>query len=50
MKRFPLLGAVLPFTPWKKLIEVTDAGPSTYDRLGFRVPAVVVSPTRGRDM
>jgi phospholipase C len=25
-------------------LENADEGPSTYDRLGFRVPAVVVSP------
>jgi phospholipase C len=25
-------------------IEATDAGPRAYDRLGFRVPAVIVSP------
>ena len=28
---------------WKRL-EAIDAGPTRYDRLGFRVPAVVVSP------
>jgi phospholipase C len=27
-----------------KQIEMADAGPTTYDRLGFRVPAVIVSP------
>jgi phospholipase C len=42
--RFPWLGFLLKFTPYAKLIDVADAGPSTYDRLGFRVPAVVVSP------
>jgi phospholipase C len=28
---------------WKKLEQI-DRGPTTYDRLGFRVPAVIVSP------
>lgn len=43
MQRFPLL-RLLRFTSYGKRIELADAGPSTYDRLGFRVPAVVVSP------
>ncbi|HSZ39342.1 MAG TPA: alkaline phosphatase family protein [Trebonia sp.] len=34
----PVLGKALDS------LENVDAGPSTYDRLGFRVPAVVVSP------
>ena len=28
---------------WRRL-EKIDTGPSTYDRYGFRVPAVIVSP------
>ena len=28
---------------WKKLIQI-DTGPATYNRYGFRVPAVIVSP------
>ena len=39
---FPL--QLLRFTRYAKQIEAADAGPSTYDRLGFRVPAVIVSP------
>ena len=44
LNRFPLLRLVLRLTPFPAQIDVADAGPSTYDRLGFRVPAVVVSP------
>jgi phospholipase C len=44
LKRFALVRLLLRFTPWAKQIEMADAGPSTYDQLGFRVPAVVVSP------
>ena len=44
MARFPWLRFLLRFTPVSKELDVADAGPSTYDRLGFRVPAVVVSP------
>ena len=43
MQRFPLL-RLLRFTRYAKLIEAADDGPVTYDRLGFRVPAVIVSP------
>jgi phospholipase C len=43
-KRFALVRWLLRFGPWAKQIAVADAGPSTYDRLGFRVPAVVISP------
>jgi phospholipase C len=39
-----LLRLLLRMTPWWKMIHLADDGPSTYDRLGFRVPAVVVSP------
>jgi phospholipase C len=35
---------LLRFTSYAKQIEAADAGPPTYDRLGFRVPAVIVSP------
>jgi phospholipase C len=31
-------------TTWGKEIIAADTGPSSYDRLGFRVPAVIVSP------
>jgi phospholipase C len=44
MKRHPWLGFILRFTPYAKQIDVIDTEPSTYDRLGFRVPAVFVSP------
>jgi phospholipase C len=43
MQRFPVL-RLLRFTKYAKLIDAADAGPTTYDRLGFRVPAVIVSP------
>jgi phospholipase C len=43
LDRSPLL-RLLRFLPVAKLIESADAGPATYDRLGFRVPAVIVSP------
>jgi len=43
MQRFPLL-RLLRFTSLGKRIEECDMGPPTYDRLGFRVPAVIVSP------
>jgi len=43
MQRFFLL-RLLRLTSYAKQIETADAGPSTYDRLGFRVPAVIVSP------
>jgi phospholipase C len=43
MQRF-LLGWLLGLTSYGKLIEAADAGPTAYDRLGFRVPAVIVSP------
>ena len=44
MKRHWWLGFLLRFTPYAKQIDAIDTGPSTYDRLGFRVPAVIVSP------
>lgn len=47
MQRFFLL-RLLSFMSFAKQIarqiENADAGPATYDRLGFRVPAVIVSP------
>jgi phospholipase C len=43
MQRFPVL-QLLRFTKYGKQIEAIDDGPATYDRLGFRVPAVIVSP------
>jgi phospholipase C len=48
-ERFPILKR-LPFL--KRTVaelELADAGPRTYDNLGFRVPAVVVSPYGRRD-
>jgi phospholipase C len=44
MQRSFLLRLLLGFTGYAKRIEAADAGPATYDRLGFRVPAVIVSP------
>jgi phospholipase C len=38
------LGRLLRLTGYAKRIEAADAGPPSYDRLGFRVPAVIVSP------
>jgi phospholipase C len=35
---------LLRLTSYATQIETADAGPSRYDRLGFRVPAVIVSP------
>jgi phospholipase C len=43
MRRF-FLGWLLNLTGYGKRIQAIDAGPTTYDRLGFRVPAVIVSP------
>jgi phospholipase C len=44
MQRFFLLRMLLRFAGYASQIEAADAGPSSYDRLGFRVPAVIVSP------
>jgi len=44
LTRYGFLRVLLRLTPWWKVIQLADDGPSTYDRLGFRVPAVVVSP------
>jgi phospholipase C len=43
MQRFALL-RLLRFTSYGKRIDAADTGPAGYDRLGFRVPAVIVSP------
>jgi len=43
MQRF-FLAWLLNLTGYGKRIEAIDAGPTAYDRLGFRVPAVIVSP------
>jgi phospholipase C len=43
MRRFALL-RLLGFTGFGKVINRADDGPATYTRLGFRVPAVIVSP------
>ncbi len=42
--RSGLLSRLVRLTPWASKVENIDAGPSTYDRYGFRVPAVIVSP------
>jgi phospholipase C len=42
LDHFPL--RLLRFTALGRKIELADTGPKTYDRLGFRVPAVFVSP------
>ena len=44
LRRHALLGWLMSFTSYAKRIQLADAGPTTYDRLGFRVPAVIVSP------
>ena len=49
-ERFPVLRK-LPFLKAKLAeLDVADAGPRTYDQFGFRVPAVIVSPSQGRNM
>ncbi len=47
-QRFPAL-RLLSRTALGKKLTAADAGPDTYTRLGFRVPAVVVSPYAKRD-
>jgi len=42
-ERFAVL-KLLRWTPLGRKITAADAGPRTYTRLGFRVPAVIVSP------
>jgi phospholipase C len=44
VQRFFLLRLLLGLTGYAKRIKAADDGPATYDRLGFRVPAVIVSP------
>jgi phospholipase C len=44
LERNPFLRFLLSFTVYAKQLQAADAGPTTYDRLGFRVPAVIVSP------
>jgi len=44
LQRNPFLRLILSFTAYAKKLQAADAGPTTYDRLGFRVPAVIVSP------
>jgi phospholipase C len=44
MRRFALLRMLLRYGGYAQRIEAVDDGPSSYDRLGFRVPAVIVSP------
>ena len=44
MQRFFLLRLLLRYAGYAKQIEAADDGPPSYDRLGFRVPAVIVSP------
>jgi phospholipase C len=44
LQRHPWLGWLLSFTSYAGKIRTIDAGPPAYDRLGFRVPAVIVSP------
>jgi phospholipase C len=44
LERYALLRWLLSLTSYAKKIQAADEGPRTYDRLGFRVPAVIVSP------
>jgi phospholipase C len=44
MRRFVLLRLLLRFGGYARRIAAIDDGPPGYDRLGFRVPAVIVSP------
>jgi phospholipase C len=44
LERNPILRLLLSFTAYAKKLAAADDGPATYDRLGFRVPAVIVSP------
>jgi phospholipase C len=44
MQRFFLLRLLLRYAGYAQQIDAADAGPSTYEQLGFRVPAVIVSP------
>jgi phospholipase C len=42
VREFPL--RLLRWTALGRRIDMADDGPASYDRLGFRVPAVIVSP------
>jgi len=44
LERNALLRFLLSFTSYAKKIQACDDGPTTYNQLGFRVPAVIVSP------
>jgi phospholipase C len=44
LQRNAFLRFLLSFTNYAKKIQACDDGPTTYNRLGFRVPAVIVSP------
>lgn len=44
LERSPLLRLALSVTGRAARLRMADDGPSTYERLGFRVPAVIVSP------
>jgi phospholipase C len=49
LQRFALLRLLLRVGGYARKIQTADAGPTSYDRLGFRVPAVIVSPYAKRD-
>ncbi|HVC15178.1 MAG TPA: alkaline phosphatase family protein [Acidimicrobiales bacterium] len=42
--RRPVVGWLLRRFEYGRQIDMLDEGPTSYDRLGFRVPAVVISP------
>jgi len=44
LERNPFLRFLLSFTGYANKMKAADDGPTTYSRLGFRVPAVIVSP------
>jgi len=44
LQRNAFLRFLLSFTSYARQIAAADDGPTTYNRLGFRVPAVIVSP------
>lgn len=47
-ERYPVL-SLFRHAAFGKKITANDTGPRTYTRLGFRVPAVIVSPYARRD-
>jgi len=49
LERNPILRFLLSFTSYAKEIQACDDGPTTYSQLGFRVPAVIVSPYARKD-